>query len=240
VKILVAVMGCEFHAENGIQQMSRETWVQDVDKIGDFKFFIGRGNLSLKDDEHRVDAIDDKEHLLFKVVEILKYALENNYDMIFKLDNDTYVNVDAVSKTIPGYAGYDYIGVPVGVPREPYGQTNVYSFLQGSATWLSARAAAIVIKEAIPSMIRIMPEAMKFNGLICPYSHSEDLWVAQVLMPEQQLNILADYRYSNGDLTFHYALPKEGNKFKDWMFKLHESRHDINKMMMIHQSRKEI
>jgi hypothetical protein len=231
-------MGAELHARNGIHQISRETWGKDVHQLGDLRFFIGQGDYSLWEDEIRVDVPDDKSHILYKTVELLKWAVERSYDMILKIDTDTYINIGEMSKQ--NYEGFDYIGAPVGRIGEIYGNTNVYGFLQGSATWLSAKAAKIVIEEAIPNMLQIMPEAQKFNGTICPYPHSEDMWIAQVLTPYIKTNELrawADDRYAEGPLTFHFARDKTKSSVFAWMKQLHEAVPDVNKMKDIHSAR---
>lgn len=240
MKILFAVMGALPHALNGIHQASRETWVRDAPQLGDFRFFIGHGDYQQQEDEVRVDIPDDKAHILYKTVEILKWAIDRGYDMILKTDTDTYVNINEMAKAVPGH---DYVGSPVGTLGEIYAGTNCYSFIQGSATWLSARAARVVIDEAIPAMERIMPSAMRYNGLICPYPHSEDLWIAQALTPHLNagsLRALSDNRYSYGPLTFHYgarppALRTNPQGLFTWFRMLHESRSDVERMMRVHR-----
>lgn len=235
MKILAAVMGAIPHA--ALHQVSRETWGQDFSQIGDLRFFIGHGDYELKADEVRVDCPDDKDHILYKTVELLKWALAREYDLIFKLDTDTYCNVDEIVKR--DYSGYDYVGAPVGNIGDFYSGTNCYSFLQGSATWVSAKAARIVIDEAIPTMNRVMPAAMAYNGLICPYPHSEDLWIGQALTPHIKsgyLRALPDWSYSDGPYTYHFARSAK-HKMERWMRALHDARPNLERMQEIHRAR---
>jgi hypothetical protein len=238
VKILVAVMGCEAHAADGTQQASRSTWVQDVAELGDCRFFIGHGSRPLLADEVRVNAPDTKDAILYKTVELLRWALDHGYDMILKVDTDTYVNVRAILRE--NYSGIDYVGALVGRIGELYGDTTLWAFLQGSAQWLSARAARVIIDEVIPNMLRLLPETLKFSGVISPHPHSEDLWIGQVLIPRvnnNQLRALPDDRYANGPLTFHHALDKTKFSVSEWMRRLHEARPFDSRMMAVHEAR---
>jgi len=239
MKILCGIMGAIPHAYNGQHQASRDTWIPEFSKIGDVRFFIGREDYELREDEIRVNVPDTMTYILYKTVELLKWAIEQKYDMILKLDTDTYVDVDQLAKS--SYSTYDYVGAPVGNIGEFYAGTNCYSFFQGSATWLSPKAAQIVIEDAIPTMNRMIPEAMKYNGTISPYPHAEDLWVAQALTPHIKngyLRASADWGYSGGPLTYHFARPQK-HKISEWMRSLHDARGDLIKMQQIQSTRGE-
>jgi hypothetical protein len=75
--------------------------------------------------------------------------------------------------------------------------------------------------------------------LICPYAHSEDLWVSQVLTPrilKGELTYYSDAGYTNGPTTFHYAIADKSGVF-DWMRKLHENKFNPGRMQQVHKSR---
>lgn len=211
VKVLVAVMACEAHLE--FQQASRDTWASEVESkgLGDMRFFLGHGTRPLFPDEIRLDVPDDLASLILKVQEICNWALQRSYDMILKLDTDTYVNVQEMAKAVQGYHrdGIDYIGAPVGQIGHRYAGTNAFSFIQGSGSWLSAKAARLVQTSLARTFQEKQGELMKYNGLISPYAHSEDLWVGQLLTPHihtGHIKCLADSNYTRGPLTFHSAL----------------------------------
>jgi hypothetical protein len=233
MKILFAVMGCEPHVANGLHQSIRDTWATDVPILGDFRFFLGRGETVLHPDSVRLDVPDNMDGLLEKSVGILAWALDHQYDAILKVTTDTYVNIPLLERED---FLVDYAGAPVGKLGEPYGPANVCGFLQGSALWLSSVAASVVVHDVIPTMQRLLPEAKKFDGLICPYPHSEDLWIAQALTPYlKSMRVNPDNRYANGPLTFHFDNAK--SSVHDWMRKLHDARPDERKMWAIHESR---
>jgi hypothetical protein len=249
MKKLIAVMGAELHAVNGMQQLNRETWAQDISLLGDYKFFIGNGpsddgiirNISLKEDEVRLNVPDDKAHLLYKVIATLRWALDHGYDRILKTCTDTYSNIPSL---VHENLDADYIGAPVGTLGQIYAGTNCYGFLQGSSTWFSAKAAEIIIKDAIPTMNRVMPEAFKYNGLICPYPHSDDLWEAQALTPylwRGEIKARSENGYTNGPLTYHFGYNKEipywSEKFDRWMRGLYANRNNITEMNYVHERR---
>jgi hypothetical protein len=229
MKILFAVVGCEAHIQNGLHQLIRETWATDVPASCDFRFFVGHGETVLHPDSVRLDVPDDLEHVLYKSVEILRWSLDHGYHHTLKVTTDTYVNIPEISKVD---INYDYIGAPVGRIGGLYGPTNVCGFYQGASTWLSDRAADIVVREAIPRMEELLPEAKKYDGLICPYPHSEDLWIGQVLGSVRWMD---DPRYTNGPLTYHFARAK--SPIEDWFHGLHQASPNIPEMQRIHESR---
>ena len=242
MKALIAVMGAEVHSQNGIQQASRETWAKDISLFADFRVFVGQGEMPLKEDEVRVDVPDIKDYILYKVVALLRWALERNYEHILKIDTDLFVNCTEMVRE--NYSGIDYVGSPVGKLGEYYAGTNCYGFLQGSATWLSAKAAKIVVDEVVRKMDSLLPDAQKYNGIICPYPHSEDLWIAQVLTPRilsGELRARADNRYAEGPLTFHFGydkgMPYWMPKFEKWMKDLYAARGNNVLMKQIHEHR---
>jgi len=228
-------MGCELHARDGHHQAIRDTWGKDLEGFADLRFFVGRGEQELADDEVRLDVPDNKETLLYKVAEICRWAVEGGYGSIFKVNTNTYVNVPEV--VAHQHYKFDWAGSVVGKLGDPYAGTAAYGFIQGSASWLSRKAAKLVYAEngAVAFAFRHMPEWMKYNGLIAPYLHSEDLWISQVLTPHLgDLAVLVDSGYGNGPLSFwsqsnyikHYALA-------EWMSSLHAARPNIERMRQI-------
>lgn len=242
-------MGAEAHSENGMCDLQRETWARDTQPFADVKFFIGHGpsddgiirNLTLKDDEVRLDVPDAKAHLLYKVVEIFRWALAHDFDRVLKICTDTFCNIPALAQE---NLDADYIGAPVGTLGQLYAGTNCYGFYQGSATWFSRKAAQIVIDEAIPAMNRLIGPAFAYNGLICPYPHSDDLWEAQALTPYincGEIKTRSENGYCNGPLTFHFGYNKEipywSEKYPRWMRGLASKKGNNTEMQYIHERR---
>jgi len=242
MKTLIAVMGAEPHILNGMHQLQRETWGQDAHLLGDLRFFLGRGEVPLQEDEVMLDCGDDLLNLMHKDEEIFRWALRRGYEGILKVDTDSYVNAAEIARQ--DYSGLDYVGSPTGTLGEFYAGTEAYSFLQGSATWFSAKAARIAMNEAVTYMRSMKDAFMRFNGVICPYPQSDDLWTAQVFTPylrRGELRALPDRRYTNGPLTFHFGHNKQApfwmEKFRAWAYGLHASRMDHGRMAEIHARR---
>jgi hypothetical protein len=229
MKILFAVMSAEAYIQNGMDDLIRQTWGKDAAQYGDFRFFCGRGETVLPPDYVRVDAPDDKDNLIYKVVEMCKWMREHGYYRMLKTDIDTYVNIEAMKKQD---LSTDWIGTPLGELGKEYGETGAWSWIQGSAMWLSEWAADIIIREAIPWMNEVREELMESNGIISPYPHSEDLWIGQVLGPKvHDLGIRAcpSKEYSNGPLTYHFAIchstcsqDEWDRRLREWFTQLHE------------------
>jgi hypothetical protein len=232
MKILFAVMSAEVYIQNGMDDLIRQTWGKDAARCGDFRFFCGRGETVLPPDYVRVDAPDDKDNLIYKVVEMCQWALEHEYDMMLKTDIDTYVNL--LEMCTPD--DYDWVGTPLGKLGEMYGDTGAWSWIQGSAMWLGNYAMQMVVDDAINTMEEMRPELMKANGIISPYPHSEDLWIGQVL--KNRVRSFSDTRYSNGPLTYHFAIchstctqDEWDRRLREWFKQLHEGNYEY------HQSR---
>ena len=113
----------------------RDTWLKDIKNFPDvtYKLFYGSGGTRQPlDDEVFLSVPDDYAGLPKKTIAICKYALENNYDLLFKCDDDTGVYVDRIiHEALSGmwdYAGYMNGRVATG----------------GTGYWLSKRAFRIV------------------------------------------------------------------------------------------------
>lgn len=63
-----------------------------------------------KEDEVLLPCPYDFKHLPFKVREIFRWALARDYDYIFKVDTDTYVDVPRL--LVSGFQNSDYSGTP--------------------------------------------------------------------------------------------------------------------------------
>lgn len=98
-------------------QAVRDTWARDLAPFAgsvDLRFFYGAppegAEFVPEADEVLLPVPDDYEHLPHKVQAICRYAVENNYDYLFKCDDDTAVYVDRLVTELLGrpfeYAGY--------------------------------------------------------------------------------------------------------------------------------------
>lgn len=234
-KVLIAVMGCELHATDGHYQAIRETWGKDAQSlIGDLRFFTGRGIRPLEADEVRLDVPDPKSGLLEKVSAILHWAIDHGYDSIFKVNTNTYCNIAEIEKT--GHWKADYAGAPVGTLGENYsGVPGIYGFIQGASSWLSVKAARLVMDELVPCAARMGPGLMDYRQWISPYPHSEDLWISQCLVKHlPELLTVQDPRYGSGPLTFWSQSDFVKNyKLREWMNRLHDARADAEEMRRI-------
>lgn len=237
LRLITAIMGCELHARDGHHDAIRDTWGRDLPGWSDLRFFVGRGNQSLKEDEIRLDVPDEKNQLIFKVEGMLRWCCDQGYDAIFKINTNTYVNVNLVRKQ--KHERYDYAGAVVGKLGNIYGDIpNVYGFIQGSASWLSSKASRIVVESRVAEYaVKTSPTLLSHTDRISPYPHSEDLWIGQVLRPHlSELTTCVDQGYSNGPLTFW----SQSNyiklyKLSEWMHRMHEAKNDSEKMYQVNK-----
>lgn len=136
-KPLIAIIACHRFPLRRIAQ--HKTWIQDI-KGMDYKFFLGRptNGQTPTDDEVFLDVDDSYEALPRKVQAAAKWALDNGYQHMFKVDDDVYVFPDRLLKS--GYDKHDFIGSYRGPSGEyPSGYPS-----GGPGYWLSARAMKVV------------------------------------------------------------------------------------------------
>lgn len=239
MKVLAGIMGCGLHSERGFHDAIRETWGKEASDAGmDVIFFMGEGATRNSPDEVILDVPDSKETLLYKVVAMCRRALDEDYDYLFKINTNTYVNMLPLFFRPPFTRHTDYSGAQVGKVGEPYGDMGIHGWIQGHASWLSRKAMEIVVRDAVPYALRNMARLMPWNGIIAPYLHSEDLWIGQVLTPYlKELTVHVDPEYGNGPVSWWsqsshikcYCLP-------EWMRAMHAST-DRNATMAEYRSK---
>jgi glycosyltransferase involved in cell wall biosynthesis len=124
----------------------------------DYKFFLGKGNTELREDELQLDVPDEYEGLTAKVQAIFKWALDRNYDYICKIDDDVYIYPDKLIAS--DYSKHHYVG------RLNKWKTPLHpkSFLSGFTYWISAYAARLVVDSPLDPLVTF-----------------EDRWVGGVL-----------------------------------------------------------
>lgn len=220
-KILIAIASCGRDTLNGFNDAIRETWLSNT--TVDYKFFIGRGATPKKDDEILLDCPDHYIGLPYKTLEIVRWALNNNYDYIFKCDTDTFVMVDRLLQS--GFEQYDYVGAfneAIGIENAVYGK--LYSWASGgSGYFISKKAGEIVLATGIN------------DNAICPKLRipCEDLWMGQVLGPyikKSQIAAFNDTRLGKSfnpnfvtEISSHYCSEGMKRKFDiSWMLKHYE------------------
>jgi glycosyltransferase involved in cell wall biosynthesis len=164
-KFVVAVVACHKNQKK-IEEL-RKTWLQSMYKM-DYKIFYGRGaTREPLSDEVFLDVDDGYLGLPEKVKAIYQWVLDNGYDYVCKVDDDTYVEVPRL--VTAGWQQHDYTG------RENCGGNP--SWASGGAYWLSKRAMQLVSESRLTS------------------DTAEDRWVATILH-KQGINVYNDLRYS--------------------------------------------
>jgi hypothetical protein len=143
MNILIAVESCFKDAHK--HQAIRDTWGKDFypNSFLDVKFFMGGAGAGPFEDEVFLGAgvEDSYETLSLKTQAICRWALERNYDFVFKCDVDTLVN----SKKLSVFG--DYLGGENADINVPGFAPNRIEFCSGGAGyWLSKKALDIVSK----------------------------------------------------------------------------------------------
>ena len=203
---------------NGRNQSIRDTWAPLASVYANMKFFIGGGTLELQKDEIRLPNREGKD-FIYQALDMFQISLTDGYEHFLIVDTDTYVNVFEMFQT--DFIDYDYTGTLVGKLGELYGDTNLYSFMQGHAVWYSRKALEFVVNELVETANRLMPIATGVD--IQATLHAPDVWTGQVLAPKylnSLITIKDDSRYSHGPLTYH-APEARKRDVPTWMRELH-------------------
>jgi hypothetical protein len=141
-RIFIAVESCvnDIHKHQAI----RDTWGKDL-PTGKLKFFIGGAGAGPFEDEIflGIDVDDSYQSLSLKTQAICQWALERDFDYVFKCDTDTLINVNNL--LFSGFGSYDYFGsenADVNIPGFPLGRVEFCS--GGAGYWLSKNSLTIV------------------------------------------------------------------------------------------------
>ena len=175
-KVLIAITSC--HKHRPWQQSQRDTWLKDVEGM-DYRFFLGRPIADAAPDEVFLDVADGYNDLLYKTQGLLRWALERDYDYLYKTDVDTLVIPSRLIHS--GFEQHDYTG-SINHAGKPYGILDFAS--GGSGYWLSRKVMEWVVN------------AKSYTG------SAEDVFVAEVCR-ENGVLLHSDLRYKyHPGLTF--------------------------------------
>ncbi len=95
-------------------------------------------SIILQDDEMTLPIPDDYLHLAYKVREEFRWAIEHEYDNIFSIGADIYVDVNRLMKS--GFEHHDYTGKLANVNPNCAG---------GGGYWVSRRAAERIVNKPV-------------------------------------------------------------------------------------------
>ena len=217
-KILLAIFSCHSYEYNlaGMKdyfdrpivdrvQGIRDSWLKDV--TCDYKIFkgFGQGRTPLPD-EVFLPAIDDYHHSADKLREMIKYALDQGYDRVFKIDDDCYLWYDRLMHNIPNS---DYIGSGRGWNVETAKRFPTI-FAPGFSVWYSKKAMDVLVKA--PAGV-----------------YAEDRWSGEALY-NAGIHLTTDFRYHlcRPTKTNQWVSDSELYKPNDWL-----SVHSMSPQQMI-------
>jgi hypothetical protein len=133
------------HRDRAFQQAQRDTWLKDL-CVTDHKFFLGRPSDQPEADEVFLDVNDSYQGLSLKTQAICRWALDNDFDYVFKCDTDTVVNPwEFVFNDFQNYhysGGFNEDVVPA------FSSEKILFASGGAGYWLSKNALTIVANAA--------------------------------------------------------------------------------------------
>jgi len=97
-KLVIGIISCKKYTDN--QDVIRNTWLKNYNNPNiDIYFVIGDGNNDIVDDTIELDCKDNYEDLPAKIISFIKFCYNNfEYDYLFKIDDDCYVNFENLEK----------------------------------------------------------------------------------------------------------------------------------------------
>jgi hypothetical protein len=181
------------------------------------------------EDELFAQVDDGRNWMVLKDKALFQYALEQGYEYVFRMCDDTVLYQDRLIKHYPLLSQHDYAGTMCGYGSMPNQGTFVLRYLDymhgGVGIWLSRRAMEMLVRDSwkgpksspYTDKIDITPSS-DFNG--CWSTYWDDLWIGEVLkgnMPYHDLlrnNVYLNYKvhvYDDPEL-FASNLPFDENK----------------------------
>lgn len=141
-RVLIAVESCFNDALK--HQVIRDTWFKDICTT-EKKFFMGGAGMGPFEDEIflGINVGDSYESLPLKTQAICRWALEYDFDFVFKVDTDTVVNPWTWFES--NFWEHDYVGgenADVGVSGFPSGRIE---FASGGAGYVLSRKALTAV-----------------------------------------------------------------------------------------------
>lgn len=171
MKILIAIVNCRSRRDwaNAI----RNTWLPQVpESRADVRFFVGRGDPQVfPADTIELDCDDSYQGLPDKIRSIVRWAYENGYDYVMKLDDDVVIRPEALLNS--GFDNHDYSGR---FNRSP-NIDSPFVVPMGFAYWISRRCMEFIKDYELPVN-----------------SNDDEYWVAKI-MHENGVHLSGDERY---------------------------------------------
>mgnify|MGYP005809744327 CR=1 FL=1 len=205
MKVSIAIKSCHKHGARRTAVI--ETWLREVDWADAF-FLVGSPNVAVPR-SLMCDVSDAFADIAPKIGCACTYALQNDVDLLFVCDDDTYVRPDmlkrAADELIWG-TSLDYVGF---IRTGGLGYNNGIPYAQGSAYWLSARAMDFVVNSAAirPGVIDDGAVGQALIGKV-PFTHD---WRYKVGPKYDEAFAYRDW------ITTHKCLPDAMRRVHDLM-----------------------
>lgn len=220
------------YARRDFAEASRQTWIKNI-QGADYKIFYGHGLSGRRRtddivepgfyepafDEIQLDVPDGYMDVCTKIHEIIRWAYEQGYDYLFKVDDDTYVLPDRLLAS--DFTNHDFVG------GESFGideHKRLFKYqggvnASGPGFWLSRKSMEIVLRYPRPG-----------------HASPDEPWLGWI-MRSNGTQVKADSRmgcYGNlpldgGSYEFcHCTLPEEKHIIAEWEY-------NPEKMLAIHE-----
>jgi hypothetical protein len=106
MKTLLALITC--HTRTAYADAQRETWIPKIPSGLDYRFFLGPSSREPRPDEVFLDCRDDYGGLPNKVQEVIRWARDNGYEHMAKIDDDVILKPSQFLAS--GFQNHDFVG----------------------------------------------------------------------------------------------------------------------------------
>ena len=146
--MLLGIMSCAGNEQR--RQAQRDTWLQELPEGVDYRFFVGQPVPDPDGDVVVLNCDDSWRGLTQKVLRMCAWAYANEVQNMFKLDDDTYLQV--LELLAAGIEDYDYVGY---IEDQDYARYPfpVYPHAQGGPGYgLSYTSLQLITTIGVPDM----------------------------------------------------------------------------------------
>lgn len=159
MRILFAITSCHKNGEQ--RQAQRETWLADIPELGlwidgepalaYYRFFLGGLPArvgQVESDCVYLECADDYPSLSRKTRALMQYARADDFDFVFKCDDDTFVRVARLLAC--GFQRFEYSGFTEGRGGVTSGSSQIpFRYAQGGAGYFVSRRPIAILANSM-------------------------------------------------------------------------------------------
>jgi len=219
MKILTAVLS--YSQSSDLLKACLDTWIKNIQPPHDYVIYGDERQSNTYDKcwNCSPEKGERRDRLPIKTLNMLKKALNEDWDFLFKCDDDTYVNFSKLVEYLKDFDKHDvlYIGSPL---------VNPFPYAQGGAGYVLTRSAIIKSMDRLQEIchnFEINKNAEDYSvGLALSRAGIKLTQVDNLSTPSPDLarknqNLCIDAIVKDKKITTHYVEPATMRKIYDFI-----------------------